>query len=134
MIRFQGSLGVSPLMRNRVQLPALSFLIAFGIASSFGQSTRPQLVTRPIPVESGFLSATKYTNAFFGFSLPLPTDADLRGLPEPPSGPALSHFLVGFASNNGMNTFVVTAKKAGTVFKNPAQNDASGPMLLKTKE
>jgi hypothetical protein len=123
-------------MRNRLRLPALSFslVVVFWTAASFVQSSRPQLVTRPIPVESGFLSATKYTNAFFGFSLPLPKSSDLRELSAPPKGPALSDFLLGFASNNGMNTFIVTAKKAGIVSDNPARNDAAGPMLLKTRE
>src|SRR5579864_8261548 len=127
------TLGVSYLVRNKLHLPTLFVLIPFWTVSSFSQS-RPQLTTRPIPVESGFLSATKYTNAFFGFSLPLPKNSDIRKLLEPTKGPALSHFLVGFASKDGMNTFIVTAKKAGAVSQDPAKNDAAGPMALKTKE
>jgi hypothetical protein len=42
-------------------------------------TAQTQTASKP---EDGFLSTAKYTNAFFGFSLPLPEDADLRPLAE----------------------------------------------------
>jgi len=49
--------------------------------------------------ESGFISPAKYTNAFFGFSLPLPQDAQLKLLVEnAPKHTATRHIL--FAANS----------------------------------
>jgi hypothetical protein len=38
--------------------------------------------------EAGFISPDKYTNAFFGFSLPLPQDSAFRAFQLPSNGPS----------------------------------------------
>ena len=73
-------------------------------------------------------------NAFLGFSLLLPKDADLKAFSGSIKGPALSHFLVSFASGNGKNTLVITAKILGIGGKDEAQNEAARPQELSTKQ
>src|SRR5258708_13124124 len=58
--------------------------------------------------ESGFVSSEQYTNAFFGFSLPLPQDSALRGFALPSN----FHSLFGLQpQTNGLTTFAIFAKE-----------------------
>jgi VWFA-related protein len=76
---------------------------------------RPQAQTLPRP-EDGFVAPAKYTNAFFGFSLPLPRDADLRILPKngDPREP-FRHVL--FLASSGIKGYPVIAVLADEVSK-----------------
>jgi hypothetical protein len=81
--------------------------------------------------ETGFLSSEKYTNAFFGFSLPLPQDSALRGFALP------SHFhsLFGLqAQTNGLTTFAVFAKETSGASSKLARNAAAGPKEQETRK
>jgi len=85
--------------------------------------------------ENGFLSAGKYTNAFFGFSLPLPKDVGLREQTLSLNRGKRDHFLLGFHSpNEGLTTFTITAREAPGGSEKEARKDATGPNSSKFKE
>ena len=94
-----------------------------------GSSTANATTVTP---ETGFISPAKYTNAFFGFALPLPQNVPLGGMSlRPKSGPV--HFLFGVqAQRNGLAVLTVTAKAEGSV-PDGARGAASGPKHLSTK-
>lgn len=122
-------------MRISLQILAFTILINFcAFLCSFGQSSSPASTPRSIVPESGFLCSGKYMNAFFGFSLPLPRDADLKVFSDSLKGPALSHFLISFSSDDGKNTFVIAARTIGVDAKHDAQDEAAGSQELKTKK
>lgn len=120
----------------RIRHGSAIFLLLMGssfIVSGFGQSPLAKSNSAELVPEAGFLSPSKYTNAFFGFSIPLPEDANLRELNL--SKAMGGHFIVGFQSSlNGLSTFVVTAEKAGGDSVKEAKQAAAGPKSLKTKE
>jgi len=104
-------------------------------ADAAGQSSPTTLNSSQLLPQTGFLSSSRYTNAFFGFSLPLPQDADLRGLNISIKGATWGHFIVGFqSSQNGLSTFIVTAKQASTEPNAEAKKSAAGPKSLRIKE
>lgn len=77
--------------------------------------------------EEGFISRSKYTNAFFGFTLPLPQDAPLRGLSLPSRDPS-RRFLFGVqALRRGLTVLTVTAAQSDLVSSEDARKAASGP-------
>jgi len=86
--------------------------------------------------ENGFVSASKYTNAFFGFSLPLPQDSALRELNLSFNKDASRHFLFGLQSqkvNSGffgasakLTVFTVTATQSSSASSDEARKAASG--------
>jgi hypothetical protein len=77
--------------------------------------------------EEGFVSRSKYTNAFFGFSLPFPQDASLRGLALPSRDPSRL-FLFGLQSqDHGVTALTVEASQSGSTSTALAKKTASGP-------
>jgi hypothetical protein len=58
--------------------------------------------------EAAFLSSHRYTNAFFGFSLPLPEDPAFRVAPVSSSGK--EHNLFGLGQERGHTAFVISAQ------------------------
>jgi len=118
----------------RVAIITLLVLFWVAVVRSFGQSSPPAKISQSAVPESGFLCSGKYTNAFLGFSLPLPKDGDLKVFSDSLKGPALSRFLVSFASGNGKNTLVITAKTLGIEGEHQAQYEAAGPEELGTKK
>jgi hypothetical protein len=106
MVRFLSAIG-------------LMTLLTVGVIA---QSTAPE---QPTP-ETGFISREKYTNAFFGFSLPLPQDAPIRDF-NPPSRDRSRHQLFGLQSqSNGLTTLGIMAfELSGT--KDEAKNTVSIP-------
>src|ERR1700691_869127 len=61
--------------------------------------------------EAGFVDSRKYTNTFFGFSLPIPKDVPLRGFSLPSKG--AFHFLFGMqAERKGLALFYVAATES----------------------
>ncbi len=123
-------------MLIRFRSGALPLLLCFClVAYSTGQSSLPTSNSSELAPETGFLSPSKYTNAFFGFSLPLPQDADLHELKLSIKGATWGHFIIGFqSSQNGLSTFVVTAKQASAESNEEVKKTAAGPKSLKTKE
>jgi len=63
----------------------------------------------PIP-ESGYLSTHQYTNAFFGFTLPLPPSGKFQPIDTSDDDKALQHFLFGEKSGEkGLTVLIVSA-------------------------
>jgi hypothetical protein len=104
-------------------------------AGLFGQTPAPSPALPPTPApETGFLSATTYTNAFFGFALPLPDDADPSPMPRALRASIFGHFLIGLgATGTQVAVLTVTAAESPLGSKDGARNAVYGPHL-KMKE
>ncbi len=59
------------------------FFLSGQTASSAAPATASPASSAPHYPEQAYLSSTRYTNEFFGFSLDLPADAHLQPIPEP---------------------------------------------------
>lgn len=91
---------------------------------------------RAIVPESAFVSQHQYTNAFFGFKLPLPDDRHYQVMDLSESNKALQHFLFAEKSaNRGLTLLIVSANQVlgnaeeeaqKTVFL-PGQQGSKGP-------
>jgi hypothetical protein len=81
--------------------------------------------------EAAFLSLGKYTNAFFGFSLPLPPDPTFNVAQVSPSG--MWHRLLGLGREEGNSTFVISAQQ---MFSSDAEKlmRAAPPTTIHGKE
>jgi hypothetical protein len=112
----------------RIKVAAAFFCL---IAAALAQSA-PIAGTTP---EAGFVSSDKYTNAFFGFSLPLPQNASFRDLNLSSIFKGERHFLFGAQSrNNGtLTTITVSADQSREASRNNVRNAAAGPKHLSTK-
>jgi hypothetical protein len=83
--------------------------------------------------EAGFISPAKYTNAFFGFSLPLPKDSAFRAFQLPSNGP--SHNLFGLqAQKNGLTAFTIEATLMNGASSEQARKAASEPKAQNVKK
>lgn len=83
--------------------------------------------------EAGFISSDKYTNAFFGFSLPLPQDSAFRGLQLPSNG--TTHSLFGLkAQKNGLTAFTIQATQMNGASSEQARKAASEPKAQNVKK
>jgi hypothetical protein len=123
-------------IRISVRPAALPILFSFLFGLSVcAQSLRPDRSSFSVVPENGLLSAGKYTNAFFGFSLPLPKDVDLREQTLSLKRGTRDHFLLGFHSpGEGLTTFTITAREAPGTSEKEARKDAAGPNSSKPKE
>ena len=78
--------------------------------------------------ESGFISSEKYTNAFFGFSLPLPSDSAFEAFIVPPTADSAYHALFGLkATKNRPAALTVSARQQGSASTEDAREAASRP-------
>jgi hypothetical protein len=96
-----------------------SALVSLGILSLFlaAWSQTPPEPTPRVPVpESAFVSKTQYTNAFFGFRLPLP-EKHFQIVDLSESNKALQHFL--FAEKSGDRGITLLIVSATQVLGNP---------------
>jgi len=117
------------LFRFATVLFLFAWLAAITIAQSASSASNPSNVTP----ETAFVSPLKYTNAFFGFSLPLPQGAPLRELSIPSRDPS-SHFLFGVkALSHGLTAMTVMADKSDNASADEARKAASGPKGLSVK-
>jgi len=107
---------------------------------ALGQSVAlPSDAPAAVP-ENGFVSASQYTNAFFGFSLPLPKDRALGEFKLSLNRDTSRHFLFGLQSQKvtagffGVNaklTFLaVTAQQSNGASSEEARKAAAGPKGL----
>jgi hypothetical protein len=114
------------LMRYSFRFPTVLFLLLFLAASAFAQSPSPTNKQPDVTPETAFVSPSKYTNAFFGFSLPLPQGAPLQEL-SIPSHNASSHFLFGLkALRHGLLTaMTIMATKSEDASADDAREAAS---------
>jgi len=91
----------------------------------------PQEASVAVP-EAGFISPDKYTNAFFGFSLPLPQDAAFHVLQLPSDGS--SHNLFGLqALKKGLTVFTILATQTNGASSEQARA-ASEPKAQNVKK
>lgn len=103
-------------MRTRTRIIHISVAAALAISSFLfaaivlGQSTTSEPTPTRVSPESGFLSPTKYTNEFFGFSLPLPQEPVLNEQTLSLTRGNREHLLLSFHSpNRGLVSFTITA-------------------------
>lgn len=83
--------------------------------------------------EAGYVSPGKYTNAFFGFSLPLPQDSAFHGFQLPSNG--ASHSLFGLqVQKNGLTAFTITATEMNGASSEQARKSASEPKAQDVKK
>jgi hypothetical protein len=105
-----------------------SLVLVFGALLSIGSAAQE---ASPATPEAGFVSPEKYTNAFFGFSLPLPQDPALRGYALPPEFQSL----FGLQSQaNGLTTFAIFAKETSGASSKMARMAAAGPKEQDTRK
>src|SRR5713226_5004300 len=104
----------------------------------FGVIAQPLLLSQgeperaPIP-ETGYVSDSRYVNAFFGFSLPLPQDAEFRDLALPSRGD--SHSIFGVQTQrNGLTALTVRASQSAGNQTEDARKAAGGPKGASVKE
>ena len=95
--------GVSGRAHLRVNLNfqfviVLSLLCLCPALRLYGQSPSLPLPSSDVGPETGFLSPSQYTNAFFGFSMSLPQDAGLREQTLSLNRGTRDHLLIGFHS------------------------------------
>ena len=94
-------------MRRIAVLPLLSILLICAICAQVPGSPGSSRI--PIP-EAGFVSPQQYTNAFFGFSLPLPKDRKFQIEDLSDSDKALQHSLFAYKSaNKGLTLLIASA-------------------------
>jgi hypothetical protein len=111
------------------------FLAVFFGLHIFGQSPAPSLTSSDLLPESGFLSPRKYTNAFFGFSLPLPQDAAVREKTLSLNRGMRDHLLLGFhSSNEDLISFTITARELSGRAEREARKSADGLNMSNPKE
>jgi hypothetical protein len=109
----------------------LHFAMAFlgcsaGLLWCSQSAPRETAATHAIP-ESGFISPSKYTNEFFGFSLPIPQGIDLHEQTLSLKRGTLDHFLLGFhAPDRGLVSFAITAKEVHGATKKEAKKLVAG--------
>jgi hypothetical protein len=99
------------------------------------QSPSPSLNPSDIAPETGFLSPSRYSNAFFGFSISLPQNAGLRELTLTLNRGPRDHLLIGFHSpSKDLVSFTITAREAPGGSKKEARKIVAGPDSSKPKE
>jgi hypothetical protein len=77
--------------------------------------------------ESGFLSTDKYTNAFFGFSLPLPQDQVYHIARVSSSGS--ERHLFGLAGEKGLTVFDISAQRMNSELADQLMRAANRTMI-----
>ncbi|HET9305693.1 MAG TPA: hypothetical protein VFO46_06655 [Candidatus Sulfotelmatobacter sp.] len=112
----------------------LVFLSQVDLLLSSQSSSSVTAPSKIVP-ESGFLSPGKYTNAYFGFSLPIPQEINLRERTLSLNRSARNHFLLGFHSPNaGLVSFSITATEAPGVSEKESKKVTAGPNSSKSTE
>jgi hypothetical protein len=113
---------------------ALFFLVC-SCSASFCQAppaSAPQPST-PAP-ETGFVSPTQYTNAFFGFTLPLPKDPDVAPMSRALRASIFGHFVFGLGSLGAdVAVLTVTANPLTPESKDAAKEASAGVLLKPTQ-
>jgi hypothetical protein len=109
-----------------------SFLLGL---QAFGQSPSLSPGSSGLVPEAGFLSPSKYTNAFFGFSLPRPQDASLHEKTLSLNRGARDHLLIGFHSpSKSLVSFTITATQLRGDSEKEARKSAAARTSWKAKE
>src|SRR5450755_1546132 len=125
-------------MRRAFCFGPITYLISCLAAASFAQSTLSAANPARVSPESGFVSKSKYTNAFFGFSLPLPKTSGFPSFSEFKQsfqGDSSRDFLFGLQSLSTnyigskvrLTLLTVTAEQSASNSSDEARKAASGP-------
>jgi hypothetical protein len=116
------------LVRCMYLLTPILLLIAFLAAGTLAQSTSSPANLPNVTPETAFISSEKYTNAYFGFSLPLPRDPAFHELSLASKGDGSWYFLLGLqAQRKGLAAFMVTATRSDAMLRDEVRKAASGP-------
>jgi hypothetical protein len=93
-----------------------------------------QVRAEPAPIpETGYISDSQYVNAFFGFLLPLPQDADFRDLALPSKGD--SHSIFGLQTQRkGLTALTVRATRGSSNPTDDVRKAAGGPKGASVKK
>ena len=107
---------------KKITIATGAMLLALCLAACLSAQT-----AAPILPEDGFISPSKYTNAFFGFALPIPQNTQLHSLSLPSRSPS-PRFLFGVQSQeHGITALTVTAAQTAAASSEDARKAASGP-------
>jgi hypothetical protein len=110
----------------------LSFLVGLPV---FGQALSLSPGSSALVPEAGFLSPSKYTNAFFGFSLPIPQDASLHEKTLSLNRGTRDHLLIGFHSpSKSLVSFTITATQLTGNSEREVRKSAAARTSSKAKE
>jgi hypothetical protein len=111
--------------RRKKMIRVVSIMFLLFAISNVGQAQAPTIQGTASP-EEGFVSQTKYTNAFFGFALAIPQNAQMHILALPSTSPS-AQFLFGLESqDHGLTTVIVDAKQTPAASSDDAREAASG--------
>jgi len=122
-------------IRIRFACAALFLLLTCVTAGSLSQSDSSTANASGVIPERGFISKSGYTNAFFGFSLPLPKDYVFLDFKAPFKIGSCGHFLFGldsvnantFGTNPRLTVLIVTANQSSSASPEEARKAAAGP-------
>ncbi len=103
-----------------VQITIIALLLGSGSKAQTAPAAQPSRAQ-----ETGSTTDGKYTNPFFGFSLPLPEDASLRNITLPYND-TRKEFLFGLqGQDHGFVSFIVTAIRADSASSDDAKREVS---------
>jgi len=115
----------------RIMFRWVAFVVLFSFVvdlSVCGQSSSPALLSPDVGPETAFLSPSRYTNAFFGFSISLPQNTDLREKTLSLNRGTRDHLLIGFhAPSEQLITFAITARDVPEGSEKEASKISAGP-------
>jgi hypothetical protein len=122
----------------------MHLLIAFLAVGALAQSGLRATDASSVTPETAFLSPSKYTNAFFGFTLPLPKDSPLRESTRSFKANNSLHILFGLQGVTASSTafrvrpkttiFIVTARQSKNASAEEVSKAASGATGQSAKE
>jgi len=113
----------------------LLFLLTHSPESLWAQSAPSELILSKVAPETGFLSPTKYTNAFFGFSMPLPEKAVLNEQTLSLARGPREHLLLSFHSlDRGLVSFTITATEFSGATERNAKKVTESPERSKPRQ
>ncbi len=127
-------------------LRVLAIIVATAglFAAASARSNLPTSGLQNLTPETAFASRSKYTNAFFGFSLPLPQQPSLEETDLSSTADKSLHYLLALRAlefsdrvyriKPKLSIFMVTAKESKSATEEDAHNAAAGPTGRTVKE
>jgi hypothetical protein len=105
----------------------ITLLLALCCPSAFPQAGAPA-PSAPLLPETSYVSAQAYTNAYFGFTIPLPPHRPFQLVDLSASQKPFQHFLFGVEySHKGLTTLLISANQAsGNVYDEAKRAAAAG--------
>ena len=110
-------------------------VLPYASANLYCQSSASAVSSSKLGPETGFLSPEKYTNAFFGFSIPLPADSVLNERTFSLTRGSRDHLLLSFHSpSKDLISFTITAREITGTAEKAAKDATTLADLSKPKE